>query len=61
MKDPVVPYEESVVLDKKLKGLRRNVTLLSYPDAGHNDLPWEKVYSEVLSFFQTHLHGRPAR
>jgi dipeptidyl aminopeptidase/acylaminoacyl peptidase len=61
MKDPVVPYEDSVLLDKTLKSLRRNVKLLSYPDAGHNDLPWEKVYGEVLSFFQTHLHGRAPR
>lgn len=55
--DSVVPYEDAVLLDKSLKSLGRDVTLLSYPGSGHNNLPWGKVYGEVLSFFRTHLRG----
>ena len=53
--DSVVPYNDSVLLEKKLKGLGRTVALISYPGAGHNQLPWEQVYSRVLAFFAEHV------
>ena len=53
--DSVVPYQDSVLLEKRLRGLGRNVELISYPGAGHNTLPWNQVYGRVLAFFRTHL------
>jgi dipeptidyl aminopeptidase/acylaminoacyl peptidase len=53
--DSVVPYNDSVLLERKLKGLGRTVALISYPGAGHNGLPWEQVYSRVLAFFAEHV------
>ena len=53
--DSVVPYNDSVLLDRQLKKLGRSVELVSYPGAGHNTLPWDQVYRRVLGFFETHL------
>jgi len=55
VEDSVVPYNDSVLLEKKLKGLGRPVQLISYRGAGHNGLPWNQVYSRVLEFFAEHL------
>jgi len=54
-KDTVVPYNDSVLLEKKLRDLGRAVELISYPGAGHGSLPWSQVYDRVLSFFAIHL------
>jgi dipeptidyl aminopeptidase/acylaminoacyl peptidase len=53
--DPLVPHEDSVVLAQKLEALDREVEFYSYPGAGHNDLPWDRVYERVLLFFRNHL------
>jgi dienelactone hydrolase len=53
--DSVVPYQDSVLLEKKLRGLGRPVELISYPGADHGTLPWNQVYGRVLAFFRTHL------
>lgn len=53
--DSVVPYSDAQVLDKKLRALGRRVELISYPGAGHGDLPWNEVYERVLAFFRTNL------
>jgi len=53
--DSVVPYNDSVLLATKLKGLGRSVEFFSYQGADHNTLPWNQVYEKVLTFFQTHL------
>jgi dipeptidyl aminopeptidase/acylaminoacyl peptidase len=55
MKDPTVPYQDSVLLERRLKSLGRRVKLVSYRNAGHNDLPWDKVYEQVLRFFDDNL------
>ena len=52
--DPV-PQNDLALLEQRLKSLRRRVTLISYKGAGHNDLPWEQVYTRVLEFFEKHL------
>jgi dienelactone hydrolase len=54
-KDPAVPYEDSVLLEKKLKSLKRRVQLVSYRGAEHNNLPWDRVYEKVLQFFRDNL------
>jgi dipeptidyl aminopeptidase/acylaminoacyl peptidase len=54
--DPTVPYQDSVLLEKKLKSLKRKVQLVSYKGSGHNDLPWDLVYETVLQFFGDYLH-----
>ena len=46
---------DSVLLEKKLRGLGRPVELISYPGADHGTLPWGQVYGRVLAFFRTHL------
>jgi dienelactone hydrolase len=53
--DSVVPYQDSVLLEKKLRGLGRPVALISYPGADHSTLPWNQVYGRVLDFFRKHL------
>jgi dipeptidyl aminopeptidase/acylaminoacyl peptidase len=53
--DPQVPYNDSVLLVDKLRGLSRRVEFVSHQGAGHNDLPWPRVYDNVLAFFRTHL------
>jgi dienelactone hydrolase len=53
--DSVVPYNDSVLLERKLKSLGRSVEFVSYPGAAHNTLPWDRVYEKVLSFFMSHL------
>jgi len=53
--DSVVPYADAVLLEKKLRALRRPVELISYPGADHGDLPWRQVYDRVLAFFRTTL------
>ena len=53
--DSVVPYQDSVLLEKKLRALNRPVELISYPDADHSTLPWNQIYGRVLAFFRTHL------
>jgi dienelactone hydrolase len=53
--DSVVPYQDSVLLEKKLRALGRPVELISYPGADHGTLPWGQVYGRVLAFFRTHL------
>ena len=53
--DSVVPHQDSVLLDKKLKSLGRRVELVSYRGAGHTSLPWNEVYDRVLVFFRNHL------
>src|SRR5688572_30549567 len=53
--DSVVPYNESVLLERRLKSLGRPVEFFSYPGAGHNTLPWDQVYDRVLTFFAAHL------
>ena len=53
--DSVVPYQDSVLLESKLRALGRNVELISYPGADHGTLPWNQVYGKVLAFFRTHL------
>jgi dipeptidyl aminopeptidase/acylaminoacyl peptidase len=55
VKDPGVPYQDSVLLERKLKSLGRRVKLVSYRGAGHNDLPWDAVYEQVLLFFKDNL------
>ena len=54
-KDPGVPYEDSVLLEKKLKSLKRRVQLISYKGAEHNNLPWDQVYERVLLFFRDNI------
>jgi dipeptidyl aminopeptidase/acylaminoacyl peptidase len=53
--DASVPYEDSVLLERKLKSLRRTVSFFGYPGAGHRDLPWNRVYDRIVAFFRTHL------
>jgi dipeptidyl aminopeptidase/acylaminoacyl peptidase len=53
--DSVVPYQDSVLLEKKLRGRGRSVELISYPGADHGTLPWNQVYGRVLDFFRKHL------
>ena len=53
--DSVVPYQDSVLLERKLRELGRPVELISYPGADHGTLPWGQVYGKVLAFFRTHL------
>ena len=53
--DSVVPYNDSVLLERKLKSMGRSVEFFSYGGAGHNTLPWDQVYAKVLSFFASHL------
>ena len=53
--DSVVPYQDSVLLEKKLRELGRPVELISYPGADHGTLPWNQVYRRVLAFFRTQL------
>ena len=53
--DPGVPYNDSVLLERRLKSLGRKVELVTYKGAGHNDLPWQQVYTRVLEFFEKHL------
>jgi dienelactone hydrolase len=49
------PRDDFALLERRLKTLRRRVELVSYTGAGHNDLPWERVYTRVLEFFGQHL------
>ena len=53
--DSVVPYNDSVLLERKLKSMGRSVEFFSYAGAGHNTMPWDQVYEKVLSFFTSHL------
>jgi dipeptidyl aminopeptidase/acylaminoacyl peptidase len=53
--DSVVPYNDSVLLERSLKGMGRRVEFFSYAGAGHNTMPWDQVYEKVLSFFASHL------
>jgi len=53
--DPTVPYQDSVLLEQKLKSLKKRVQLVSYKGADHNGLPWDRVYERVLSFFRDSL------
>ena len=53
--DPLVPYEDSVLLEQKLKGLKRRVQLVTYRGADHNNLPWDRVYERVLVFFRDYI------
>jgi dipeptidyl aminopeptidase/acylaminoacyl peptidase len=53
--DEVVPYNDSVLLEKKLKSEGRSVEFVSYQSAGHTSLPWNQVYEKVLSFFAARL------
>jgi dipeptidyl aminopeptidase/acylaminoacyl peptidase len=50
--DPQVPYQDSVLLEQKLKSLKRRVQLITYRGAEHNNLPWDRVYEKVLLFFR---------
>ena len=52
--DAVVPYEDSVLLEKRLRELRRKVELIPYPGVGHGNLPWLDIYRKVLTFFRDH-------
>ena len=54
--DPAVPYQDSVLLEQKLKGLKRRVTLVTYKGFDHNGLPWDRVYERALVFFRDALH-----
>jgi dipeptidyl aminopeptidase/acylaminoacyl peptidase len=53
--DSVVPYNDAVLLEAKLKRLGRSVELISYPGADHSSLPWDQVYDRVLRFFSAYL------
>jgi dipeptidyl aminopeptidase/acylaminoacyl peptidase len=53
--DSVVPYDDSVLLERKLKSMGRSVEFFSYSGAGHNTMPWDQVYEKVLAFFASHL------
>lgn len=53
--DPTVPFEDAVLLHKKLETLGRPAQVFWYRGAGHNNLPWTQVYERVLTFFRTYL------
>jgi len=53
--DDAGPAADMVLLERKLKSLKRRVQLVSYRGAGHNDMPWDLVYQRVLEFFRDNL------
>jgi dipeptidyl aminopeptidase/acylaminoacyl peptidase len=53
--DPMVPYQDSVLLADRLKGLKHRVQLVTYRGADHNNLPWDQVYQRVLLFFRDYV------
>lgn len=53
--DSVVPYDDSVRLEKRLRELGRNVKLITYEGADHQPPDWDAALATVVDFFNRYL------